>query len=123
MLGLLGLDRRRTLRAEATDRRVRPRRRVLLRGKIVYGPGFTADCTIRDLSPDGACVVMPSHQACPTDSYLIVVREGAAHRARIRWALPPLAGLAFDASYDFHKDTPPHMRRVRELWMALAPDL
>lgn len=126
MFGFGKRGRRQLEKLGSTDRRPAERRssrrgRVLLSGKIVYGSGFTADCAIRDLSPDGACVVLPKHQASPPDFYLIVVRDGVVHRSRTLWTRHPLAGLAFEASHDFRNETPTHLQSVRALWAALTP--
>jgi hypothetical protein len=121
MLGFGTRGRRQLDRLKPSDRRASPRGRVLLSGKIVYGSGFTADCAIRDLSRSGACVILPQHQASPPDFYLIVVRDGIVHRSRTLWTRHPLAGLAFESSHDFSKDTPVHLQTIRALWGALAP--
>lgn len=121
MFGFGKRGRRQLHRLDPMDRRSSPRGRVLLSGKIVYGSGFTADCAIRDLSRTGACVVLPKHQASPPDFYLIVVRDGVAHRSRTTWTRYPLAGVAFEASHDFRHETPAHLQAVRALWTALTP--
>src|SRR4051812_32551367 len=98
---------RRTMEREApSDRRSARRGRVLLSGKIVYGPGYTADCAIRALSNGGAQVLLPPNQKAPSEFYLIVVRHGVAHRARTAWSAPRKAGVSFEASHDFAGPTP-----------------
>ncbi len=121
MLGFGTRGRRQIDRLRPTDRRSRPRNRVLLAGKIVYGSGFTADCAIRDLSSSGACLRLPENQALPSDFYLIVVRAGSAHRARTTWTRYPLAGLAFESSHQLNNDTPAHLLGLKTLWSALGP--
>lgn len=121
MFGFAWNDRRKKAREEAAERRLTPRGRVLLGGKIVYGPGFTADCAIRDLSRGGACVRMADDQAPPPEFYLIVVRDGVAHKARTTWRRAPLVGLEFESSHDLAASTSPHLTAMRNLWCALAP--
>ena len=121
MFGFGTRGRRQLERTNPTERRRAPRGRVLLSGKMVYGSGFTADCAIRDLSATGACVILPKHQVSPPDLYLIVVRDGVAHRSRTTWTRYPLAGLAFEGSHDFKKQTPANMQAIRDLWAVLAP--
>lgn len=114
-------DRRRQARPETTDRRSNARTRVLLNGKIVYGTGYTANCSIRDLTPAGAKLVLAPNEAAPSDFYLIVVRNGVAHRSRTLWRREAEAGVAFDESHDFAQPTPAYLKPVRELWAHLAP--
>ena len=114
-------DRRRQARAECGDRRANARTRVLLNGKIVYGNGYTADCSIRDLTVAGAKLALSPNEAAPSDFYLIVIRNGVAHRSRTLWRREAEAGVAFDHSYDFSQPTPPELKPVRELWAHLAP--
>ena len=101
------------------ERRSAPRRRVLFRGKIVHGPGFTAECAIRNLSDTGAGVKLPEHMASPQDFHLIVVRDGVAHRARTQWTRYPHAGVAFESSRDLADAAAP--KSLKLLWAALSP--
>lgn len=124
MLGHDNRGRRRIDRIRPTDRRSSQRNRVLFSGKIVYGSGsaLTADCAIRDLSPTGACVVLPEHQAAPATFHLIVVRDAVAHQVRTTWTRHPHVGVAFEASYPLTAgETPAHLLGLRALWGGLAP--
>jgi hypothetical protein len=85
---------------EWRERRATRRRRVLLTGKIISRAGFTANCAVRNLSDTGAQVAMQQDQLCPTNFHLIVVRDGVARRARTVWTRYPLAGIAFEDSYE-----------------------
>lgn len=120
MLFSIFKDRRKARRAESSERRTTARGRVLLSGKVVYGHGYSADCTVRDLSEHGARIVLPPDHAALDDFYLIVVRHGVAHRAKACWTSAREAGLAFVKSYDFTGDTPAHLAPVRRLWADLA---
>lgn len=120
MTGLFTRERRQAERPEAADRRGGRRNRVLLRGKIVHGAGFSFDCSIRDLSAGGACVTLPQSQFDPGEMQLLVIRDGVVHRARTAWARPPMIGLAFEESHDFSEPAPPHLRSLRHLWVELA---
>jgi hypothetical protein len=102
------------------DRRSGRRGRVLLGGKVVYGEGFSTDCTIRDLTETGARLTLPEHGA-PKDFYLIVVRDGIAYRSRTLWTKGREAGVAFETSYDLAGDVPAAIRPTRHLWAALSP--
>ena len=107
--------------ATPSERREAHRDRVLLGGKIVYGPGYTADCCIRDLTPRGAKVSMPPNQYPPESFYLIVVRDGLAHRVRTLWSHAREAGVAFEDTHDLVGQVPPYMQPVRRIWAELAP--
>jgi hypothetical protein len=107
--------------APPPDRREARRGRTLLNGKIVYGPGFTADCCIRDLTPLGAKVMMPPGQGSPDEFFLIVVRDGLAHRSRTLWSTEREAGVSFEDTHDFAGPTPAYMQPVRRIWAELAP--
>ena len=37
-----------------TERRIIPRHRILMVGKIILAKGFSVDCTVRNFSPAGA---------------------------------------------------------------------
>lgn len=106
---------------ENPERRTSRRGRALLAGKLVYGDGFSADCTIRDLTATGAKVTLPAHQLVPKDFYLIVIRDGMAHKARTLWTRYPHAGLEFESSHDLGDAMPAALRPLKHLWAALSP--
>ena len=107
-----------TSRSNAPERRKRPRQKVLLTGKLAYlGGNVTADCSIRNLSDEGAMVVGPQVHL-PDDPFLIVLKYGALHEARTAWRDGERCGLAFTKSWRFSGDAPAPMRR---LWRALLP--
>ena len=67
------------------ERRREPRRRVLLTGKLVYPHNnFSADCTIRDLSANGARLIVRSEDLS-SDPFLIVVKKAIVHGALTAW--------------------------------------
>jgi len=100
------------------ERRKHPRRRVLLTGKLAYlGDNVTADCTVRNLSEDGA-MITSRHFHLPDDPFLIVLKHGALHEARTAWRDGERCGLAFTKSWRFSGEAPEPMRR---LWRALLP--
>lgn len=111
----------RTAAVDADDRRRSRRDRVLLKGKIVYGPGYTADCRIRDLTPTGARLMLDPDQIAPRDFHLIVVRDGFAYRAHRLWSKDMEAGVFFGESHDLAADVPAHIQPIRKLWAQLAP--
>jgi hypothetical protein len=63
---------------------------------------------------------LPDH-AAPRDFYLMVVRNGVAHRSRTLWTRARQAGVAFEDSYDLSGPLPEAVRPLRNLWAALSP--
>ena len=103
------------------ERRREPRRRALLKGKIVYvDNSFSADCTIRDLSPTGARI-LAAPEAIRGDPFLIVVKEVVVHRSRVAWRLDEQTGLQFVQSSELGGDVPLHLKTIQRLWAELAP--
>jgi hypothetical protein len=103
------------------ERRSARRGRVLLGGKLIYGNGLSADCTIRDLTESGAKVMLAGQDLLPKDCHLIVLRDGMAHRAHASWTRHPYVGLTFEASQSLEDDVPAAFRPLRSLWAALSP--
>lgn len=119
---MFGLFRKQVQVADsADDRRGSRRDRVLLSGKIVYGPGYTADCRIRDLNEAGARLVLAPNQTAPRDFHLIVVRDGLAYRAHRLWSKEEEAGVFFGDRHDLAGHVPAHIQPIRKLWAQLAP--
>ena len=102
------------------ERRVAPRLRVLLTGKLAYpDSAFTADCSIRNISETGALIVT-SDLALPADPFLIVIRYAFLHRARTTWRRGSKAGLAFVSSWRM-TDSDGGVVPLRSLWLDLLP--
>jgi hypothetical protein len=107
--------------AAPTDRRRRPRRRVLLAGKLAYvTSSVTADCTIRNLSDDGALIIAPS-LPLPRDPFLIVTKEATLHEAHVAWREGERSGLAFLATWRLDAEAPGAASGLRDLWLQLLP--
>jgi peptidoglycan/LPS O-acetylase OafA/YrhL len=53
------------LRYARGERRIFPRQRALMAGKIVLGKGASVDCTVRDFSPAGAGLWLPNAAILP----------------------------------------------------------
>ena len=105
----------------SAERRSAPRRRALLKGKIVYPHNsLSADCTVRDLSSGGARIrVDPG--AVTADPFLIVVSQAVVHEAQTAWRVGDQAGLRFVRSTDLSGETPLRLRAVQRLWLELMP--
>ena len=103
---------------KASEHRNEPRRRVLLSGKLVYGPAeLTQDCVISDLSRKGAKVRMRGPEPLIDPIYLIDVRHGLAFKAREAWREGALVGLAFTRAFDLRNPPPEAPRILRRIWV------
>ena len=88
------------------ERRAEARRRVLLKGKIVYPHNsFSADCTIRDLSASGARIAA-APEAMTSDPFLIVVGEAVVHQSAFAWRKDQQASLRFQRSVNLDGGNP-----------------
>jgi diguanylate cyclase (GGDEF)-like protein len=68
------------------DARTAPRQRVLKRGQIVTpGTGSTIDCTLRNMSQNGAALRFDMFFALPEEFDLLLVGAGQKRRVRVRW--------------------------------------
>jgi len=107
-----------------------PRKRTCLNGKLVYDQdmlspdgALTLDCRIHDISEGGAKVILARRQPLPPDLYLIVVKYGVAHWAKIVWQAFPARGLQFSKTYSLSAPLPDNLRFLRDLWAISARDL
>jgi hypothetical protein len=81
-----------------TDLRLAPRKRSLLGGRIVFNNrSSTLDCTVRDLSPTGAKLLLTSTATIPSEFDLeIPLKEQTLH-ARVMWHRGNACGVSFVA--------------------------
>lgn len=101
----------------AEQRRSR-RPRVLLGGKLVYGPlWLTADCAIRDLTGDGARLRLAGPAVISDPVVLIEVGTGMAHTCEITWRRLPDLGVSFVLSDDLSSPGRPELARLRRIWL------
>ena len=84
--------------ARDVNRRREHRDRVLFRGRIVFGDGFsTIDCVIRDLSLHGARITVQDHAIVPRTLSLSIADTGRVFEAIRRWQRGHDIGLEFSA--------------------------
>ena len=99
------------------ERRVKPRKKVLFAGVIVYGEGdFAINCRIRDLTETSARVTLPASQNLPDELYLINMKEQTAHKARMVWQRKNDIGLALEASHDLRKLSGRRLGYLVQIW-------
>ncbi len=96
-----------------------PRKRTYLKGLLVYGDNlFTLDCAIQDLSDGGAKITINKQQSLPADVFLIVVKKGIVHKAKIVWQKYPARGLKFTETYALNgPPLPKDLQFLRRLWI------
>ncbi len=79
------------------DKRKVPRRRVLKEGKIVYADGLRVlDCTIRDISENGARLLIANTVGLPDKFQLFEKSSGLLYPASIAWRQANAIGVQFD---------------------------
>ena len=79
------------------ERRKSPRRRVLKEGKIVFPDALCLmDCTIRDMSDEGAKLVVSNTLAIPHSFQLYERSSGKLYPAIIAWRQCNAIGVKFD---------------------------
>ena len=78
------------------ERREFTRHRTLKSGQIVVQPlASVFDCTVRNLSPKGALLVMPSLVAIPDNFDLVLRATGEQHPCRVAWRGENRLGVEF----------------------------
>ena len=102
------------------ERRARPRRKVLLSGRLSYAqPALSLECQIRNLSERGALIVCQS-VLLPEDPFLIVVKHAYLHEARMAWRDGDQSGLSFRASWRLAAGYPDRLERAPDQWLERA---
>jgi hypothetical protein len=77
-------------------RRPPPRQRTLKKGRIVFNDRHsTIDCTVRNLSPWGALLVVGSLATVPDHFIFINDSDGTEHEARVIWRRENQIGVQF----------------------------
>jgi hypothetical protein len=98
------------------ERRPKPRKRVLLGGRIVYSNGdHYFDCAIRDLSETGARIAISRGQPIPANVFLIEMRDRKVHEAKVVWNNGREVGLNFVRSFALAGITDPNLAYLKRL--------
>ena len=78
------------------ERRSVSRSRTLKSGKIlVHAHTSLVDCTVRNLSPKGAVLVLPSLAGIPEHFELVLDAQGTHHQCRVAWRGENRLGVEF----------------------------
>jgi hypothetical protein len=92
------------------ERRESHRSRTYRGGKILFNNRRSViDCTIRNLSPEGACLQVESVVGVPAEFDLLVDGEEAPRPCRLRWQSDHRVGVEFERRpADAPPSDPPH---------------
>lgn len=102
-----------------TDRRLNPRKRVLLAGVVVYGQGsHFYKCLVRYVTAHGVRINVPRGQPLPSEVYFINLSNQTGHKARVAWHKGSEAGLAFQSSMDLQTIADPGPGYLKRIWLA-----
>jgi hypothetical protein len=78
------------------ERRVSPRQRRLNGAKIVFNNDSSViDCVVRDLSPQGARLLVASPVGIPGQFDLRIERNGVCHPSKVAWRANNQIGVMF----------------------------
>lgn len=109
------------LNAPQHERRKEPRKRVVQRGKVLYGDGmYSVDCRIRNISSKGARITVEKGVAIPGCIYLIDIGSGLAHAAEVTSIQAPSFGLRFVRTYKIAELTDPGLKYLKYCWQGCA---
>lgn len=82
---------------------------------------MTVECVIRNLSSDGALLVVNSRQALPSEFTLLLVREGISFDATLAWRDGDRVGVELGDRHDLKGVVEAQLGALRAIWLELAP--
>jgi hypothetical protein len=78
------------------ERRIKRRQRSLKAGKIVFNRQLSViDCTVRDLTDEGACLVVGSPVGLPKSFELLIPFDRFKRTCRVIWKSSDRIGVTF----------------------------
>ena len=109
------------LRDGSPERRPTRRKKLLSPGTVASLDGIrTADCTIKDLSPDGVRIDLRDASFSTGWFYFIHIAGRTAYRATIVWRSGHDVGLKFSDRYELTTKLKPDLGFIKQLWLAKA---
>jgi hypothetical protein len=88
-------ERRNDERYATDERRGEARPRTLKSAKIIFNLRFSViDCTVRNMSPHGAKLIVGTQLGIP-ETFDLEFEGGAARACKVRWRKEPEIGVAF----------------------------
>jgi PilZ domain-containing protein len=107
--------------AQLSNRRKDARKRVVVRGKVVYSNGaFSVDCMIRNISSKGARITVEKGIGIPTHVYLIDIPAGIAYAAEVASIRADAFGLRLLRSHKIADLKDPELRYLKYVWQGCA---
>ncbi|MGY9106621.1 MAG: PilZ domain-containing protein [Alphaproteobacteria bacterium] len=101
-----------------SEKRVAPRRKAFLVGKIIYGgETYTIDCTIRDISETGARVQVPDPFSVPNNITFLDPKNFCAYETSIVWRKGGEMGLSFGKPISLDDESNPRVKILRRVSM------
>ena len=79
------------------ERRKVLRHRTLKRGSISFNRAAGIDCSVRNLSPAGACLEVTSQVGIPDDFTLVVEHDRLHEKCHVIWRTATRLGVEFAA--------------------------
>ena len=87
------------------ERRANPRQRRLNVAKIVFNNNASViDCVVRDVSPEGAQLLVASSIGIPDSFDLRIARNDAHHPSKVAWKSNDRIGVIFLDRYYFREE-------------------
>lgn len=77
------------------ERRKLPRQRTFKGGTILFQPGGTMDCVVRNLTAAGACLQLTHSAALPDHFALIIKPESVKRSCAVVWRAADRIGVCF----------------------------
>jgi hypothetical protein len=78
------------------EKRAVPRHRVLKRGTLAFSGGGGLDCTVRNISPNGARIDIANPVGVPEAFTLVIEADQFMRHCRAVWSSEQRIGVAFD---------------------------
>jgi PilZ domain len=78
------------------ERRTAQRRRVLKQGTLAFSGGGSADCTVRNISSNGARIDIENPTGLPESFTLMIASRSFMRHCRAVWVGDQRLGVAFD---------------------------
>ncbi len=82
---------------DGAERRSERRLRALKAARIVFNGGHSVfDCTLRNLSPSGALIEVPSMLGMPMRFEMLMDQGATRHFCSVRWHTERMMGVRFE---------------------------
>jgi hypothetical protein len=82
------------------EKRAVPRHRVLKGGMLAFSDGGSVECTVRNISSNGARVDIADPIGVPESFTLIIATDQFMRRCHAVWSSEQRIGVAFDQGHD-----------------------